>query len=420
MPVSASARKRRTAKTSNSRVEIKADSAVPFEPDSKRALDLVLRLMPIPGKSGQEGGVVSFIREQLLAAGLPGEAIAVDDANRRSPAGGETGNLIVKLPGTIAGPRRLLMAHMDTVPICVGSQPVLVDEDYESANPDSGLGADNRSGVAVVLTTALEIIERKLPHPPLTFFWPVQEEIGMFGSRYVDRSLLGKPRLAFNWDAYGAHRITRAATGSMAINVKIHGLAAHAGGSPEAGVSAIAIAGLAIHEIVTKGWHGDIHRGKRHGTSNIGIIKGGDATNVVTDLVELQAEARSHNRRFREQIARSITQAFERAATKVRNDDNLCGKVEIRSELEFDSFALKPTEPAVKVAWEAIRSIGMEPELIEINSGLDANWMNTHGIPTVTLGAGQARVHTKRECLDPEQYERACRIALRLATANPQ
>ena len=37
---------------------------------------------------------------------------------------GNVGNLIVKLPGTVRGPRRLLMAHMDTVPVCLGAQPV--------------------------------------------------------------------------------------------------------------------------------------------------------------------------------------------------------------------------------------------------------------------------------------------------------
>src|SRR5262249_19775719 len=143
---------------------------------------------------------------------------------------------------------------------------------------ETALGADNRSGVAVVLSAALEILERNLPHPPLTLFWPVQEELGMYGARYVQRKLLGKPRMGFNWDAFGAHRITHGAIGGMAINARLYGIAAHAGGAPECGVSAIAIAGLAINELVTKGWHGDIRRGRRHGTSNIGIIKGGEAT----------------------------------------------------------------------------------------------------------------------------------------------
>ena len=44
--------------------------------------------------------------------------------NRRTPLGGQVGNLVLKLPGTVRGPRRMLSAHVDTVPICVGSRPV--------------------------------------------------------------------------------------------------------------------------------------------------------------------------------------------------------------------------------------------------------------------------------------------------------
>ena len=48
--------------------------------------------------------------------------------------------------------------------------------------------------------------------------------------------------------------------------------------------------------------------------------------------------------------------------------------------------------------------------------GLDANWMVRHGIPTVTFGAGQNEVHTIDEWIDLTEYERACALALRLAT----
>ena len=74
-----------------------------------------------------------------------------------------------RLPGTFRGPRRLLMAHLDTVPVCVGARPVRRGNRITSAAPHTGIGADDRAGVAVVLGAALEILERKLPHPPLTF-----------------------------------------------------------------------------------------------------------------------------------------------------------------------------------------------------------------------------------------------------------
>ena len=46
-------------------------------------------------------------------------------------------------------------------------------------------------------------------------------------------------------------------------------------------MSAIAIASLAISQLQEDGWHGQIAKGKRRGTSNVGYIHGGGATNVT-------------------------------------------------------------------------------------------------------------------------------------------
>ena len=393
-----------------------ANYAEPYEPNLTQALDLVMELMRIAGPSCHEALVADRIHAKLRAVGLPAEWIFTDNAHEQSPAGGDTGNLIVRLPGTIRGPRRLLMAHLDTVPICVGSQPVRIGDYIETANPVAGLGADNRSGVAVLLNTLLEIVERKMPHPPLTFLWTVQEELGLFGSRFVDKRLLGKPRMAWNWDGRGPHRITLAATGGHNLVIKIHGIASHAGGSPERGVSAIGIAGLALHKIFSQGWHGDIQRGKRHGTCNLGIIQGGESTNTVTDFVEIKGECRSYDPRFRQTIIGHLERAFKHAATMLKNDEGQSGRVEFFSEVEYESFRIGENEPCIQAVQAVIRGLGMEPELLTTNSALDANWMNFHGIPTATLGAGQVYGHSVRECMDIEQFETACRVALRLAT----
>jgi tripeptide aminopeptidase len=396
----------------------RAADAVP-EPDLDRALELVVELMRIPGPSCREAAVADFVRETLHQAGLPTTAITSDTAHEKSPAGGEVGNLIVQLPGTVRGPRRLLMAHLDTVPICVGSQPVRRGDDMVSGNPASGLGADNRSGVAVVLTAAREILERKLPHPPLTLLFSVQEELGLFGTRFVDVKKLGGPRLAWNWDGRGPQRITRAATGGRTLEITLRGIASHAGGAPERGVSAIALAGLAIHDLVTRGWHGEIVRGRRTGTCNLGVIEGGDATNVVTDLVRLKGECRSDSRAFLDRIAREVERACTRAARSLCNHKGRRGSAEVVSEIEYEAFRLAVREPCVMVAAAAIRSLGMEPERLTTQSALDANWMNFHGIPTATLGAGQVAGHSVEERLDIGQFQQGCRVGLRLATGWP-
>lgn len=387
------------------------------EPNKNRAFDLVMQLMAIPGGPGDEAKVAQFITEQLLEAGAKPAQIQSDSANKRALIRSDTGNLIFKLPGTLKNPRRMLSAHMDTVPICVGCKPVRSKNLVKSADPKTGLGADNRAGCGAILNAALEILEHQLPHPPLTFCWFVQEEIGLHGARNVSLGKLGKPKQAFNWDGGNPHKLTIGATGGYRMTIDVHGIASHAGGAPEWGVSAIAIAALAIADLQRNGWHGDIRKGKQTGTSNVGVINGGAATNVVTDHVFVRAEARSHNATFRKRIVREIEKAFLNAAKEVKNAAGATGRVEFAGHLDYESFKLSPKEPCVTEASEVIRDLGGEPQVVVANGGLDANWLNAHGIPTVSLGCGQLNQHMVTEALSIDDYHEACRIALRIATA---
>jgi tripeptide aminopeptidase len=384
--------------------------------DDRAAIKLVTKLMAIPGRSGEERAIITAIRSHLKQIGIPASAVTEDSAHKRSPIGGEVGNLIVKLPGTIRGPRRLLAAHVDTVPLCVGCQPVRRGNRIVSRDRNTALGADDRAGASVLLHTLTEIQRRRLPHPPLTFFWPIQEEIGLYGARYVDRKKLGGPKLCFNWDGGPADAATIGATGGFDLRIDIEGVASHAGAHPEQGISAIGIAGVAIADLVREGWHGRIVKGSRTGTSNIGIIEGGDATNVVTSHLSLRAEARSHDPQFRQEIVDAFRGAFDKAVASVKNEAGATGKVRFDAQHKYESFRLSENDPAVEVALRAIAGVGLIPSLRTTNGGLDANWLTANGLPTVTLGCGQQDVHTTKESLEIDSYLHACRIGLLLAT----
>lgn len=382
----------------------------------KAALDRVKKMMSIPGKSCQEKEVAEYITGLLLEAGVPKSAIQMDSTHKVSPAGGEVGNLIVKLKGTKKGPRRLLMAHIDTVPLCVGSRPVRQGDVIVARDSHTALGADNRAGASVVLTAILEILRQDLPYPPLTLFWPVQEEIGLLGARHVSLSKLGHPQLCFNWDGSDPEAITIGATGDYAIHIEVEGLASHAGVHPERGVSAIAIAGRAIADLVENGWHGLIVKGKNTGTSNIGFVEAGEATNVVTPRLIMRAEARSHDPKFRSRIVKEYQSAFERAAKAIKNDEGKTGSVNFSADLKYESFRIQESEPVVQAALTATQAIGLTPETKISNGGLDANWLSARGLPTVTMGCGQQNVHTVDEALRIDSYLHACQVGLILAT----
>lgn len=382
-----------------------------------RALQLVQDLMAIPGVSGEEAEVAARVRQELLSVGVPEEAITHDTAHTRCPIPhSTTGNLIVSLPGNRPGPHRLLMAHMDTVPICVGARPKVQDGMLVPQDAHTGLGADDRAGVATVLFAATELLAQKIPHGPLTLLFTVQEEIGLQGARFLEVDKLGNPDLAFNWDGGNPAKLTIGAIGGYRMTIDIHGLASHAGVAPEKGVSAITVAGIAINKLHEQGLLGKISQGELSGTSNIGVIQGGNATNVVADHVQLRAEVRSHQKETIEILVDRFEQAFQQAATEVQNNSNHMAKVEFDGDLNYEPFAMSPETPSVQAASDVLSGLGMDPAKSIANGGLDANWLYLHGIPAVTLGCGQLNQHMTSEMLDIDQFHTACEVALQIAS----
>ncbi|MCC6508484.1 MAG: M20/M25/M40 family metallo-hydrolase [Pirellulaceae bacterium] len=308
----------------------------------------------------------------------------------------------------------MLSAHMDTVPICVGCKPKRFGDEVRSIDKSTGLGADDRAGVAVVLTAAIEALESGQATPPLTLCFFVQEEIGLQGSRHLNAAKLGKVAMAFNFDGSNPRKLTIGATGGERLKIVLHGLAAHAGLAPAAGASAIHASGLAMAALVKDGWLGDVRKGKKVGTSNIGAIHGGSATNVVCDRVEVDAEARSHDSEFRDAIASAIEAAFVKAAAQVKSTSGVAVQAEVHRRVDYDSFKLDEDAQVVTTAVSAIQAEGAQAVLAVSNGGVDANWLVRHGVPTVTLGCGQRDVHTTSETLNIPDYLFACRIANRL------
>ena len=396
----------------------KQPSTNPAPISDKEALDIVCELMALPGKSSSERPVMEYLAKALESEGVNPKSLKFDSAHRRSVHGGDTGNAVLALNGRRRAARRLFTAHTDTVPICVGSQPRVRGGFVDSADPATGLGADDRAGTAVLLTTAISLLRSGMPHPPVTFAWLVQEEVGMFGARNLALGPLGKPSLCFNFDGGSPKKLTRGATGGYRMEIVISGIPSHAGVAPEKGVSAIAIASVAIADLHQEGWHGLVKKGGKQGTSNVGVIQGGVATNVVTDQIKLRAEARSHDKKFRERIVREIESAFKRAVKKVVSSEGKRGSVSFHGHLDYEAFRLAEDDPSLLAADEALRTLGTEPTLAVTDGGLDANWLSARGLPAVTIGCGQRNIHTVDEQLDIEEFHFARQLAWLLATGH--
>lgn len=389
--------------------------------NEKLAEERLFRYLAIEGVTGQEAAIAQEVVHDLVAAGVPRKAIQFDHAHEQIPLPTQTGNLIITLPGTLDLPRRLLMTHLDTVPLCAGVKPMRKGRRFVSAGK-TALGGDNRTGVACLVTALSTLLQHQLPHPPLTLLFTVREESGLWGAHYLDPAELGHPVMAFNFDGRSASEITIGAVGAERWQVEIHGRAAHAGAHPEQGISATVVASLALADVYRNGWFGKIRKNGQEGTSNVGSVgdqegrSAGEATNVVTDLVLIKGEARSHDRRFVSTITAAYRDAFRRAATQIRDERGRCAKVRFQTRRDYFPFRLKPTAAVVRHAQQAAAIAGLKPTLRVTNGGLDANWMVRHGIPTVTLGAGQNNIHTVDEYVDLDEFGNACRLAVALAT----
>ena len=392
--------------------------------DTAAALQRLMRFLAVEGVTGREAAIGRELTAALKEVGVPENAIHLDDANTRIPVPTETGNLIVDLPGRGKlhnHPRLMFMTHMDTVPLCAGAQPKIQGRKIVNG-AKTALGGDNRAGCGVLVTLAAELAKQKLDHPPLTLLFCVREESGLWGARFVDKAALGNPSMAFNYDGGSASNVVIGAVGADRWEVEIFGRASHAGVAPERGISATMILALALADVKAGGWFGKVVKGKKQGTSNVGPVTGGegrpagDATNVVTDYVHVRGECRSHDGKFFKEITKAYKAAFEKAAKAVKNSDGKSGRVKFKAQTDYYPFRQKDTLPVVKRAVAAVTANGGTPNIRAANGGLDANWMVRHGIPTVTFGAGQNEPHTIDEWINLDEYERACALAVRLAT----
>ncbi len=343
--------------------------STPVNPD--RLLETFLSLLRIDSPSGEESAVIQELQRRLQTLGLE---TVVDGA----------GNLIGRLAG--AGEPLLLCAHVDHVEPCRGIHPVVQDGVVRS-DGTTILGADDTSGAAIILEL-LEIAranaERGRQPPALDVVFTVGEESGLVGSKGLDLSLL-RARHGVVLDMGGPRGyITVRGPSHDHLEVVIHGKKSHAACAPEAGVNAIRVAAEAIAAM-------PLGRIDETTTANIGVIRGGTATNVVPDRVELLGEARSlEEERLRRQVE-AMLRCLEEAAGRHG------ARLEVHVQRKYDAFQVPADAPIVQMLCRSLRHFGVEPTLISTVGGSDSNIFNSRGLQTVNISTGMEQVHSTEE-----------------------
>ncbi len=165
---------------------------------------------------------------------------------------------------------------------------------------------------------------------------------------------------------------------------EFEGLEAHAGIRPEDGHSAIEAAAAAIGAM-------QLGRLDPQTTANVGVVRGGVASNVVAGECRIECEARSLDERSVALATASMVDACTWAATERGCD------VDVDVTEVFRGYRQPSSSPAVAVARAALERCGIEPREVATGGGSDANALVARGFDCVLLANGTEANHTPSE-----------------------
>ena len=362
-----------------------------------RLVQLFLDLCNINSPSRQEKEVVEWMKGFLTRHGLNW----VED-NAGDEIGGNANNLIVHVPGNIAGAARIFFsAHFDTVEPTEGLVIEEVDGVFRSTS-DTILGADDKGGMAPAIEAVLSLKESGEAHGDIYLLLSVAEEIGLLGAGALKIEDLNLD-YGFVLDTgppVGTY-VTRTANHDK-MDITITGKPAHAGKDPEKGINAIQVAADAIANMT-------LGRIDPETTANIGIITGGTGTNVVCPEVVIKAEARSTSTETLDAQIAHMKQCFTDAAAKWG------AEVRFDYKRHYSAYVIDEKSEVVRVGRQASQSLGLDAALRTTLGGSDANIYNAKGVPTIVMATGMDKIHTHDEFISRADLIKTAELALEVA-----
>ncbi|NLK43909.1 MAG: M20/M25/M40 family metallo-hydrolase [Tissierellia bacterium] len=343
-----------------------------------RIVSRFIDYVKISSPSYKEADFAKVLKKDMEELGFE---VIVDNAGEK--AGSNTGNLIGFLKGNKDVDPIMFCAHMDTVTPCENIEPIIEDGIIKSKG-NTILSADDKAGIIGILEGIRYIKENNIPHGDIEVVFTICEEVGLYGSKYLDYSNI-KSKMAFVLDASGdIGGVNVQGPAQTQIHAKFHGKAAHAGLSPEKGINAIQVASKAINKM-------NLLRIDEETTANVGIIRGGTATNIVADYAEMELEARSLKEEKLEKQVAHMVEAMENAAKEFG------AEVVIEVKHAYPTFSLDKDEPILNIIKTAMEKINITYKPNTTGGGSDTNILNSKGVKAATLGVGMFNAHSVNE-----------------------
>jgi tripeptide aminopeptidase len=370
--------------------------------NSKRLLKNFFDILKIKSISKNEKKLLLYIKKQLEKLNIE---FYEDDVSNNF--GGNSGNLIANYLPEISNknPSIFLCAHLDTVFHEKIIEPIIEDGKIINKNKDEILGADDKAAVAAILEAIRYLKEKKIPTGKIYIIFTVAEEIGLFGSRYINLNDIDA-KYGFVFDSDGdIGKIINKAPFHNRINLKVIGKASHAGVSPEKGINSIKAASIAISKI-------NLGRLDDETTCNIGIIKGGVETNIIPEITEVFAEARSINVNKLNNVTQEIINEFEKACSSIG------AKLEYNILREYDGYEIDKDNTIIKIAVNALKKLKINPIIASTGGGSDTNNFNSKGKIAINLSCGVENCHSKDEFIKISELEKLVKLIIEICRGN--
>ena len=275
--------------------------------------------------------------------------------------------------------------------------------DIVTSSGDTLLGADDKAGVAEIMTTVAYLSAHpELPRPTLKVAFTPDEEIGEGATRF-DIERFGA-RCAYTIDGSDLGELQDESFSAIEAIMKIRGIDVHPGQASGKLVNALRLASRIVAALPgelsperTKGREGFIHPYELTGTAGTAQLRA-----IIRDFDD---ELLERHVRLLERTAHEVVDAEPRAQLEL----------EIRPQYRNMRAHLKRVPNAVRAAEAAIRAEGIEPRREPIRGGTDGSMLSEMGLPTPNIFTGGHEYHSVREWASVQEMAAAVATIVRLA-----
>ncbi|MCU4651227.1 peptidase T [Roseibacterium sp. SDUM158016] len=346
------------------------------------------------------------------------------------------GTVIATIPGNAPGPVIGFLAHVDTAPqfnatgvkprvirgynggaISFPDDPSLVlspedfpylagkvGEDIVTASGTTLLGADDKAGVAIIMTAARHLLENPdLPRPTIRLAFTPDEEIG----RGVDERLpkdLGVD-FAYTFDGGDAGEVVYETFSADFCVVTVTGVSIHPGEATGKLVNAIHLAARIVDTLPQATMTPET-TAEREGFIHAVDMKGSAAEMVVRFILrDFEREGLA----AKGALVRQVCEAIAATEPRARID------VKITPQYRNMRYWLEDDMTPVDLARDACREMGVEPVETVIRGGTDGSRLTEMGVPCPNLFTGMQNVHGPLEYVSVQDMALATRLMLQIA-----